>query len=43
MRGVESDRVGVPPVGLLSELETYRYLAVGMPLGRWLAVVLGAR
>ena len=43
VRGVESDRVGVPPVGLLSELETYRYLAVGMPLGRWLAVVLGAR
>ena len=34
VRGVDSDRVGVPPVGLLSELETYRYLAVGMPLGR---------
>ena len=32
-RGVDSDRVGVPQVGLLSELETYRYLSVGMMLG----------
>ena len=30
---VDSERVGVPPVGLLSELETYRYLSVGMFLG----------
>eukprot|EP00438_Fugacium_kawagutii_P035221 Skav227180 [mRNA] locus=scaffold2048:13486:15089:+ [translate_table: standard] len=28
--GVDSERVGVPQVGLLSELETYRYLSVGM-------------
>ena len=31
-RGVDSERVGVPQVGLLSELETYRYLSVGMML-----------
>ncbi|CAK8993972.1 unnamed protein product, partial [Durusdinium trenchii] len=30
VRGVDSERVGVPQVGLLSELETYRYLSVGM-------------
>lgn len=30
VRGVDSERVGVPQVGLLSELETYRLLSVGM-------------
>merc|ERR1711988_364954 len=29
VRGVDSDRVGVPPVGFLSELEPMRYLQVG--------------
>lgn len=29
VRGVDSDRVGVPPIGFLSELEPMRYLAVG--------------
>lgn len=29
LKGVDSDRVGVPPIGFLSELEPMRYLCVG--------------
>lgn len=29
VKGVDSDRIGVPPVGFLSELEPMRYLCVG--------------
>jgi len=30
LKGVDSDRVGVPPIGFLSELEPMRYLQVGL-------------